>query len=127
MCVSYCHFRQLLYINHENCWPQDCQYASKRPSPCGTCKHKQGGVCSLTNAPLPEKGGCCHWNVTLSTSPQPITLAMLTMIGVGCNETIADVLDSLDTPYTLDTSGQVWLNPDDLALPEVYGLGTEHF
>lgn len=83
-------------------------------------------MCALTQAPLPTAGGCCHWNVDLVSGPQMVTLDMVTMLGVGANETVADVLDGFEVAYEVDETGLVWVDPDDLSVPgSVYGQGTD--
>jgi len=79
----------------------------------------------LTRAALPAAGGCCHRNVTLSDDPQPVTAETITLLWPSDGTVITTLLDNLDVPYTVDDTGQVWVNPDDLGLPEVYGQGTE--
>jgi len=82
-------------------------------------------LCGLTRVPLPQAGGCCHWNVELATGPQKVTLAMLEMLGTGSNETVVNVLDGFDVPYWIDEDG-IWIEPDELSLPATtYGLGED--
>jgi hypothetical protein len=49
---------------------------------------------------------------------------MLAPLGV-TREPAAEFLDSLDAPYRIHNQGQLWVEPEQLNLPEVYGLGTE--
>ena len=126
MCISYCHLKADLFFNHEDCSPQVCKYAQIKHPSCDTCHHLQGDVCGLTRCPRPSIGGCCHWNVELISGLQPITLADVQMLGVGVNETICDVLAGFDVAYEVDAQGQVWLDLDRLALPEIFGWGNNH-
>jgi hypothetical protein len=60
------------------------------------------------------------------SGPQVVTLDMVTMLGVGANETVAEVLDGFEVAYEVDESGQVYVDPDDLSMPgSVYGRGTD--
>ena len=116
----------MLFFNHDDCLPQFCPLARGPHHPCQTCRHRQGNLCGLTRAPLPETGGCCHWNVDLVNDPQVVTLDMVTILGVGANETVAEVLDGFEVVYEVDEAGRVWVDPDDLSMPgSVYGRGTD--
>lgn len=206
MCVTFCHCRRLLYWNHDPCTVDMCPVADESPQPCQTCRHRRDDdICALTNASLPEVGGCCHWNVTLTeelvpvtsgmaaplagyfdrvkevladvphhlagfvvSDPRPETLSssaetlgteaqpngddwlipsiyapLLDELGIDyrreandalrvdpeqlilvVEEPVADLLDRLDAPYQV-SDGLVWVDPDELGLPMVYGHGTE--
>jgi hypothetical protein len=52
---------------------------------------------------------------------------MLEPLGVGIEETVAEVLERWDVPHRrLDERGlAVVIDPDALGIPVVYGLGTE--
>jgi hypothetical protein len=175
--VTYCHRRCLLYWNHQDCAEEICPVASEAHGSCQTCRHQRGDeTCALTNAPLPQAGGCCHWNVTLTEGLVQVTPGMvaplagffeatkavladfphrisdaewvipaeyshdLEALGITyrsaadglyvdperlmlvVEEPVADILDRLDAPY--QARGEwVWVDPDDLALPLVYGRG----
>jgi hypothetical protein len=84
-------------------------------------------MCRLTHAPLPGTGGCCHHEVVLVQGWQVVTRAMLEPLGIGARETVADVLSRWHIPYERgDQPGEVALvDPDQLALPATYGVGTE--
>ncbi len=49
---------------------------------------------------------------------------MCELLGMGNNETVVDVLDGLDAPFTIDPDGQMLVDPDALGLPDIYGEGT---
>jgi len=126
VCITWCHRRLALFYNHEDCLPQFCAFVGGPHHPCQTCRHRQGNLCGLTRAPLPETGGCCHHNVEPISGRQPITLDMLVMLGVGANETVAEILDGFEVVYEVDEAGRVWVDPDDLSTPSsVYGRGTD--
>ena len=124
MCVTFCHRCEILFFNHEDCPPQLCPVGANIPGTCTTCRHRQGGLCGLTRAPLPEAGGCCHQNVAIVSGEQPVTMAMCTLLGAGSNETVVEVLAGLDAPFTVAPDGQVLVDPAALGLPDTYGLGT---
>ena len=124
MCLTFCHRREVLYWNHADCSYEFCPVVAETPRHCHSCRYRQGNICNLTRSPLPGQGGCCHWNVALVATPQPVTLEMLAPLGVG-PEPAAEVLASLDAPYEVDAAGQVWVDPNRLGVPETYGLGTE--
>ncbi len=50
---------------------------------------------------------------------------MCDLLGMGANETVAEVLTGLDAPFETDADGQIRIDPDRLGLPETYGLGTD--
>ncbi len=129
MCVTFCHRRWVLYWNHEPCSFEFCPFAVEKPRRCQSCRYRQASnLCGLTRAalPVPEgKGGCCHWNIELVTGPQSVTADMLAPLGGPGLEPVETILAFLAAPYEVDEAGQVWIDPDRLGLPEVYGRGTE--
>ncbi len=126
MCVTFCHRRCILYWNHVSCEVEACDLARGPHGRCETCRHCQAGICRATNAPLPDAGGCCHWNVTLVQGRVEITLAMLELLGSGPEETMDQVLERWEVPHRqLGPLVQVWIDPDELGIPAVYGMGTE--
>jgi len=126
MCVTFCHRRGVLYWNHASCEPQTCDLARGPHGRCETCLHRQAGICRATNAPLPDAGGCCHWNVALVQGRVEITPAILDLLGSGPGETMDQVLERWEVPHhQLGHLVQVWIDPDELGVPEVYGIGTE--
>jgi hypothetical protein len=127
MCVTYCHRKRVLYWNHEDCADWGCELAEGPHESCETCRHWRGRVCWLTNAPLPDSGGCCHHDVGAAQGLQVVTREMLEPLGIGPGETLADVLARWDAPYEqLDRRGEaVVVDPDMLGIPVVYGAGTE--
>ena len=125
MCVTWCHKGGLLYWNHDDCPVSLCDFAGQIVGQCEACRHRANQNCTLTCAPLPEVGGCCHWNVTPAKGQQEIGAAELTILWRVGEEGVAETLDRMDVVYSTDAAGQVLLDPDDLGLPEVYGIGTE--
>ena len=87
---------------------------------CQTCRHRRDGQCALTNAHLPEVGGCCHWNVALIEGPVPVTPAMVAPLA-GFFELTRKVL--ADFPHQLN-HGE-WIIPDDY-VQELEALGIEY-
>jgi len=124
MCVTFCHRNLILFFNHEDCPPQLCPVGATVPGTCDDCYHRQGDLCGLTRAPLPDGGGCCHRNVTLVTDRQVVTPVMCALLGRGANETVVDLLAGLDAPCHVDDVGRAWVDPDALGLPDIYGRGT---
>lgn len=127
MCVTFCHRRSVLFWNHEDC-AGHCNLAYGQHGRCESCRHWRGAICWLTNAPLPEAGGCCHHNVAPAWGWQVVTRAMLEPLGAGAEETVADVLSRWDAPHRcLDEQGlAVVVDPDTLGIPIItYGVGTE--
>ncbi len=125
MCVTYCHKRAKLFWNHDTCPISLCQFAGLNRDKCVDCCYNIEGQCGLTRAALPATGGCCHWNVTPAQGAQPVTAETLTLLWPSDGTPITAVLDTLDTPYTVDAAGQLWVDPAELGLPEVYSQGTE--
>ena len=125
MCVTFCHRCSILYFNHEDCPLQLCPVKADIPGTCDDCFHRQGHLCGLTRAPLPQSGGCCHWNVALISGWQVVTADRCALLGPGANESVADLLTGLDAPFTPNANGQVSVDPDALGLPETYGQGTD--
>ena len=129
MCVSWCARKGMLFWNHSDCHPADCEFAAQTHGRCGDCPHKQNETCGLTRAPLPateESGGCCHWNVVPVSGPQVVTRAMLAPLGISIEETEEFVLRRLDVPYRLSAHGEVIVEIDSLSTPFTMGQGTEH-
>ncbi len=135
MCVSFCHRKQVLFWKHKDCEalasngnddPSACDFAAGPHSRCEDCRHRRDERCSLTNAPLPECGGCCHHNVELVEGPQVVTRDMLAPLGLTWEVTEEFILLDLDVPYGRDWRKQITVDPDDLGLPFTYGLSTEH-
>jgi hypothetical protein len=125
MCVTFCHRRGVLYWNHASCAVETCDLARGPHGRCETCRHCQADICRATNAPLPD-GGCCHWNVALVQGRVEITPAMLELLGSGSGETMDQVLERWEVPHhQLGPLVQVWIDPDELGIPAVYGMGTE--
>lgn len=81
-------------------------------------------MCGLTRAPLPAAGGCCHWNVPPVEAAQPVRPEMLVPLGWR-GEPVEKLLVDLFVPYEKDGAGQLWIRPLRLALPEIFGEGTE--
>lgn len=124
MCVTFCHRRRVLYFNHRDCAPRDCLYAGQVEGWCETCRWRQGELCGLTRQVLPATGGCCHWNVEVTQESQVVTPDLLVLLDVQPGEDLAAALAWWDVPYR-EQAGQVLVDPEELALPETYGLGTE--
>ena len=125
MCVTLCHVKKQLYFNHIDCNPWYCEFAGNPRGRCADCRYRQGALCGLTRLPLPEAGGCCHWNVELTGGALKVTRSMIEMLEPGANEAITDVLDGYDVPYRENEGGDVRVESGELGLPDVYGLGTD--
>ncbi len=108
----------------------DCPKVNEDHGRCEGCRHRLEGedraLCGLTRAALPLQGGCCHWNVELTQGPQKVIRAMLLLIEVNPSEPVLEVLNLTDVPYRSDQNGDLFVDPDDLPLPDTYGLGTDH-
>lgn len=127
MCVSFCHRRNHLYWNHEDCDGTWCEFAEGQHSSCQTCRHFRENKCALTNsAALPAAGGCCHHNVIPLSGARPVTPELISLLGIGSREKVAEALDSRNVCYRQGPDGRIFVDPDDLPLPFVYGQGTEH-
>jgi hypothetical protein len=129
MCVSWCARKGVLFWNHSDCQPADCQFATETHGRCRDCRHKQDEICGLTRAPLPSvagSGGCCHWNVGPVSGLQIVTRSMLAPLGISIEETEEFVLRRLDVPYRLGTQGEVVVDTSSLATPFIFGEGSEH-
>lgn len=129
MCITWCHQRQILYWNHDDCHPVDCSKVNQNHGRCETCRHRLAladrVLCDLTRSALPEQGGCCHWNVTMTQGQQKVTREMLILLAMNSSEP-EFVLNREDVPYQTDEQGNLFVDPDKLGLPYTYGLGTDH-
>lgn len=127
MCVSFCHRKQILYFNHEDCRLSECEYAAvDTHGLCARCRHRQGVVCGLTGASLPEKGGCCHGSVKRTLGSVRVSEEMVALLRGRPNETVKDIVQAYDVPYDLDErTGAVFIELDEVVKPDIYGQGTE--
>lgn len=124
MCVSWCHRLGQLYWNHLDCSAHGC-CLSRYVSSCDGCIYRGEELCELTGCDLPPGGsGCCHRNIILMTGNWLVTaqtVAPLGILGVDLSN-LAQLLDWLNyTPYRINKDGQVYVDIDELALPEIYG------
>lgn len=128
MCVTYCHRRKILYWDHEDCHPAECGFVQGPHGACADCRHQQGNICGLTNTPLPQSGGCCHYNVAVIQGDQRVTPAMVQLLGLDAEETMAEALEGRNVRYHLDAqiSSIILIDPDELPVPTTYGRGTDH-
>ncbi len=127
MCTVFCHKREILYFSHEDCSLITCQFADPdEHGRCDDCQWQRNGRCGLTNIPLTDvDDGCCHWNVGTDPAPRIVTLDMVTTLTWNRKRPLAEILDEQDVEFEAGPEGIV-INPDDLALPYVYGIGTDH-
>jgi len=127
VCLTFCNRFAVLYWNHDDCHPLDCAVAEGPHGRCDDCRHRGPDQrCGLTHTPLPEAGGCCHWNVEPVAGPREVTRDMLAPIGIGLEETEVYVLRRLEVPYELGPQGEVLIEPARLGLPLTFGQGTDH-
>lgn len=130
MCLSYCHRQAVLFWNHRDCQSAACRYAPALLGrtagtagwQCATCIHRVEDHCGLTGAPLPERGGCCHYNVTLAQG----TISVERMIGYPWAVSPAAALDTLGVAFTV-RGGQIEVELGELvhSTPDIYGRGTD--
>ena len=107
MCVALCSRRRCLFWTHEDCSADFCPVVREQHGPCQSCRHRQDDeTCALTRAPLPESGGCCHWNVAPLGEPVRITPAMVAPLA-GFFDQAKHLL--ADIPHRV--SGGRWLIP----------------
>ena len=125
MCVAWCHRRRTLYWDDENCPPWYCKFSLQYHGRCHDCGHFDGRMCKLTRSVRSPEAGCCHFNVCLTTGKQIVTPQMLRMLGAHPSEDAQDVLQRLDTEFYVD-GGIVSVDPDELDVPPIYGIGTGH-
>jgi len=123
MCISFCHRREVLFLNHEDC-PPSCPHAWEEHGRCRDCRHRMGDLCGLTRMPLPDAGGCCHFNVEVVTEPQRITRADVFQVPRWMGETVVEVLEEFGVPHRKDARG-VLVDPARCVVPGIYGLGGE--
>jgi hypothetical protein len=116
----------VLFWNHEDCDPRECELAAGPHGPCATCRHYQTSVCALTNAPLPASGGCCQHDVAPVSGLLEVSWDMLAPLRIGPEEMVEQFLRDYDVPYRHGPQAEVMVDPDDLGLPQTFGLGTEH-
>jgi hypothetical protein len=118
----------VLYWNHEDCWRHGCKLGSgPHAGVCRDCRHRQGEICGLTRCALPGDGaGCCHYDVEPTSGPQAVTAEMLMPLSAAAGLDAAGIsllLAELDgAPHTI-RDGMVYVDPDRLGVPEVYGVG----
>ncbi len=125
MCVSFCPRRWALFWNHEDCEPRDCDFATGPHGRCETCQNRQNENCGLTNAPQPA-AGCCQHNVAPVSGLLEISWDMLAPLRIGPDEMVEQFLQDYDVPYHHGPQAEVMVDPDDLGLPQTFGIGTEH-
>lgn len=82
-----------------------------------------GDLCGLTRMPLPDAGGCCHFNVEVVTEPQRIARADVFQVPRWMGETVVEVLEEFGVPYREDAQSVI-VEPARCVLPVIYGLGT---
>ena len=125
MCISYCHKTKILFDNHADCETDVCPFANPiHNGPCQTCQNRQGQVCSLTNTPLPDGGGCCHWNVAFVENIVVVIPAMVAPLPmVGFFDRVKNVLPA-DVPRQRHSSGK-WFIPSDF-LSTLNDLGIKY-
>lgn len=129
MCISYCHKRNLLYLNHYDCDHYNCDFAADdKLTSCDDCTHAEGNTCRLTMNPLPLNRCCCHGNVPIPSNDETdlITLDKVRLIASPFDTSIADVLDDYDVPFRINDNGDIEIAINELALPKHYGYGAEH-
>jgi hypothetical protein len=128
VCLTWCHRRGVLYWNHDDCRRHGCELGGGPHGSCRDCRHCQGEICGLTRCALPGDGtGCCHHDVEPASGPQAVTAAVLAPLGAAAEQLdaagISRLLDELDyAPHTV-ASGVVYVDPDQLGVPDAYGVG----
>jgi hypothetical protein len=125
MCVTFCIRRNVLYQNHFDCSPTECQVVGESHGHCLDCRHQQDKVCGLTQAPLPAAGGCCHWNVEPMHGPLLVSREMLAPLHLTIDESEVSLLKDLGVPYHWSAAGELLIDLADLSQPATYGLGSE--
>lgn len=135
MCVTLCHRRKILYWNHDQCL---CPFAGEAHHSCRSCRHRQDGLCALTNGALPDSGGCCHWGIEPVSGQVRVTPAVAAPL-VGFYDAAKNILppgipyeardgewwvsaeyvgllNDLGIPYQADGQGGLLIDPDGLVL-----------
>ena len=125
MCITYCSRKQVLYDNHNDCQPTDCEFAGEIHGRCVDCRHQQEDICGLTQAPLPAAGGCCHWNIEPASGPLVVSREMLAPLQLTIDESEVGLLKDLGVPYRWSAAGELLIDLANLSQPTTYGLGTE--
>lgn len=116
MCFSFCHKRKVLFHFHEDCSRIACPFTQPQGK-CEECCHGANGRCSLTNAPQPESGGCCHWNVPLE---QGVVRVEQVIVG----HLILAVTEDWLVRWGIGAEEvETAVNPQSLPLPRTFGLG----
>lgn len=127
MCIAFCHRRRLLFWDHEDCHPADCEFAKGPHGSCSSCLYQENGICLLTHAQLPVQRSCCHSNILLVQGARRVTQEMVGLLNLDANEHLAEALEERNVRYHLDeVSDLVLVDPDNLPVPLTYGLGTDH-
>lgn len=107
MCVTLCSRRKILFWNHQDCTLDFCPIVREQHGSCQTCRHQRDDMtCALTNTPLPEAGGCCHWNVTPVEDSVRVTPVMVAPLA-GFFDRASNVL--ADIPHQV--SDDTWVIP----------------
>jgi len=117
MCVTFCIRRNVLYHNHFDCSPTECQVAHEVHGRCVACHHQQDEVCGLTQAPLPAAGGCCHWNIEPARGPLLVSREMLAPLHLTIDESEVGLLKDLGLSYRWSAAGELLIDLANLALP----------
>ncbi len=126
MCISFCHKQGWLYLNHQDCQLDDCQFGEGPYPSCHTCPHYRVNLCFLTNTPHPETG-CCHHNTELDAPGcQLLTTEMMALWSAVAQSPLAAVLPAEGVLVLKESDDGLLIDLDNLALPYLYGTGTEH-
>jgi hypothetical protein len=83
-----------------------CPISDEPGGACQTCRHRAGDHCGLTRAPLPDSGGCCHWNVAPVETWVAVTPAMVAPLA-GFFDTVRHILT--EVPHQVSETG--WVIP----------------
>lgn len=125
MCISFCHRKRILYLNHSDCSPIWCEFAGHSDyGLCETCHHRDGQMCTLTHRPLPAERSCCHHNVAACREPIALTDERIAVLRL-FDQPVRELLDEYGVPYRVDDQ-TITVHPDDFVLPRTYGKGTDH-
>lgn len=134
MCVTFCHVRKILLLNHNDCLPEMCLQAPSSVTgyePCSTCKYRgdeDHGLCMMTMAPLPDgEMGCCHHNAEMIEEVQEMDdRIFIPYDDYVIREKASFQMEATGVPFQHLPDGRIAVDPGETILPEIYGRGVEH-
>jgi hypothetical protein len=127
MCLTFCHVRRILFDSDVDDVCAPCRHNVPQGRRCAACQHadEERDLCTLTHAPLPARGWCCHYNASLAARRQSVTASHLK--GHLAYAGLVDALQLYQAGYQRQRNGSFLVDIDTLAIPICYGVPTKHW